>query len=206
MPPDKQFDQRYIDGDLPWDTGRPDHHLAQIIRAHHIEPCQALEIGCGTGTNSVWLAQQGFQVTALDLAPTAIRRAEARAAAAGVQVALRAADFMADDLPDGPFAFVFDRGVLHGCDRPADRATFAQRVAARLAPDGLWLSFIGSADAPPRQSGPPRLSAAEVVLAVEPYYQLLLLQAGHFDSDQPVPAPAWLCLMRKRLDKRDIRR
>ena len=43
------------------------------------EPCRALELGCGTGTNSVWLAQQGFEVTGIDLAPLAVEQAEQRA-------------------------------------------------------------------------------------------------------------------------------
>jgi len=234
MRPDGEFDQRYIDGDLPWDTGRPDRQLARVIEAHGIEPCAALEIGCGTGANAVWLAGRGFRVTAVDISPNAVRMAERKARAAGVQVAVLAADFMAETIPGGPFGLVFDRGVLHGYDEAADRAEFAERVAAHLegggggggsdparpgrrgepaaggehdapAPGailsgagGLRISLVGSTDGPPRAFGPPRRSAADVALAVEPHFEVLVIEAGHFDSDQPVPAPAWSCLMRRR--------
>ena len=194
----EKFEQRYVDGDLPWDSGRPDRNLADVIESFDIKPCPALEIGCGTGTNAVWLSRQGFQVTALDIAPTAIRRAEEKAEAAGVQVSLHVADFMEDTVPGGLFGFLFDRGVFHGCDAPDDRAAFAEKVASCLAPEGLWLSLVGSTDGELREGGPPRRSAADIVAAVETLFEILLLKAGRFDDDEPDPIPAWVCLMSKR--------
>ncbi len=79
------WNDRYRDGDLPWDTGRPSSELQRVVGRHAIRPCRALEIGCGTGTNSVWLAQQGFEVTGFDMAPLAVERAEQLARAAGVK-------------------------------------------------------------------------------------------------------------------------
>ena len=64
------WNQRYLDGDLPWDSGKEDEHLGRVIEKHCIEPGHALEVGCGTGTNTIWLAQQGFEMTGLDLAET----------------------------------------------------------------------------------------------------------------------------------------
>src|SRR6185312_2198551 len=81
-----EWNDRYRDGNLPWDTGRPSSELQRILSQSTIRPCRALELGCGTGTNSVWLAQQGFEVTGIDLAPLAVEKAEQRARAAGVEV------------------------------------------------------------------------------------------------------------------------
>ncbi len=39
------WDKRYVDGELPWDSGKPDTHLAGVIAAHGIKPGKALEIG-----------------------------------------------------------------------------------------------------------------------------------------------------------------
>ena len=83
------WNDRYRDGNLPWDTGRPSSELQRVLSRNAIQPCRALELGCGTGTNSVWLAQQGFEVTGIDVAPLAVERAEERAHAAGVTGAFR---------------------------------------------------------------------------------------------------------------------
>ena len=59
-------------------------------------------------------------------------------------------DFLAAAPPGGPFQFVFDRGCFHVFDEPGERQRFTAQVAAALAPDGLWLSLIGSTEGPPR--------------------------------------------------------
>ena len=130
-----EWNDRYRDGNLPWDTGRPSSELQRVLGRHPIEPCRALELGCGTGTNSVWLARQGFEVTGIDVAPLAVERAEKRAHAAGV-----AANFVAGDvlhLPDlgGPFAFFFDRGCYHAVRRDAPDQ-YAPAVARQLPSGG----------------------------------------------------------------------
>ena len=58
-----------------------------------LPPGRALELGCGTGTNTVWLAQHGFDCTGVDLSPRAIARARQRADEAGVQVNFLEADY-----------------------------------------------------------------------------------------------------------------
>jgi hypothetical protein len=104
-------------------------------------------------------------------------------------------------VPGAPFGFIFDRGCWHLLDAPG-RSKFAERVACYLEKDGLWLSIMGSADEPPRGpdplSGPPRHSAYDITVAVEPYFEILWLKATHFDSDHPKPPKAWACLMKKR--------
>jgi SAM-dependent methyltransferase len=69
------WDRRYIDNHLPWDSGKPDVHLRRFIEGSKTAPCKGLEIGCGTGTNTIWLAEHGFEAVGLDLSPTAIKRA-----------------------------------------------------------------------------------------------------------------------------------
>ena len=198
--PERNWDERYRTGDLPWDTGRPSEHLERALASFAVEPCAALEIGCGTGTNAVWLAARGFTVTAVDVSETAIERAKERAAGAGVEVAFLAADFIggAGDLPGAPFGFAFDRGCFHSFDERADRTAFADTVARHLGPAGLWLSLIGSTDAPAREMGPPQLSAADIATVVEPGFEIRSLVATSFQPDVPDSPPAWECVMRKR--------
>lgn len=192
------YEERYQTGDIPWDHGMPDGNLIAWIKRRPIEPCAVLDIGCGTGENSIWLAQQGFHATGCDLSMTAVERAQAKAAAAGVKCTFMTGDFLEDQLPGLPFGFAFDRGCLHCIDGEADRSRFVENVAAHLTESGLWLSLIGNADEPEREVGPPQLTAAEVITAVEASFEVLSLEAGHFGSDQDEPPRAWICLMRKR--------
>jgi len=192
------WDERYRSGDLPWDTGRPDDNLATLVGDETISLCTAMEIGCGTGTNVIWLAQQGFNVVGIDISPTAIEMARKKLATTEVDCTLIALDILKETVSGGPFGFVFDLGCLHSLDSPEERARFAVAVAGHLEPDGLWLSILGNADDPPRDIGPPRRSATEIVLAVESHFEILELRTTYFNVDRPEPPRAWRCLMSKR--------
>jgi SAM-dependent methyltransferase len=187
---------------LPWDTGEPEPHLVEVVQQNLVPRGRALEVGCGTGTNSIWLDTQGFEVVALDLAPLAIERARAKAeAAAASHCQFEVRDFLAGEPMQGSFQFVFDRGCFHVFSEQEQQVAFASRVASLLGPDGVWLSLIGSTEGPAREMGPPRRSALEIVSAVEPYLELATLRAIQF---APIPgetaAPrAWLCLWRRRV-------
>lgn len=198
MSDQNRWEERYRTGSTPWDLGRPDFNLIDMVSKRPIPSCRALEIGCGTGTNSVWLAQQDFSVTATDVSVLAIRKARERAADAGVQCTFVVSDFLYDEIPGGPFGFVFDRGCFHSFDTDVERKRFAENVAFHLEKDGLWLSIIGSKDGPPRDHGPPQRSARHVVYAAEPYFEILSLISSHLDSNSPTPPRAWVCLMKKR--------
>jgi 2-polyprenyl-3-methyl-5-hydroxy-6-metoxy-1,4-benzoquinol methylase len=192
------WNERYAGGELPWDTGRPCSHLVEAVGAAVLPRGRILEIGCGTGTNAVWLAEQGFTVTGVDIAPLALERARARAAAAGVTIAFRAFDILGDEALQGPFEAVFDRGCFHVFDAATDRERFASRVAQLLVPGGRWLSMIGSTEGAPRETGPPRRSARDIALAVEPHLEIISLATGVFDLDREDAARAWCCVSARR--------
>jgi hypothetical protein len=67
-----------------------------------------------------------------------------------------------------------------------------------LAPGGLWLSLIGSTEGTPRDTGPPRRSARDLVSAIEPVLEMVELRSIHFDLHLEMPPAAWLCLSRVR--------
>src|SRR5262245_46633167 len=149
------WNDRYRDGNLPWDTGWQSSELQRVLSRNTIQPCRALELGCGTGTNGVWLAQQGFEVTGIDVASLAVERAEKRAQAAGAKVHFAVADVF--HLPDlGPFAFFFDRGCYHAVRRNAPQQ-YAPAVARQLASGGRGLILAGNAREP-HDPGPPVVS------------------------------------------------
>lgn len=193
------WDKRYVDGELPWDSGKPDEHLSAVIEAYSIKPGKALEIGCGTGTNSIWLAQHGFEVTGMDISQTAIAKAGEKAAAAGVNCHLLVGDFMVDQVPGAPFDFVYDRGCLHVFEGVEELSRFASRVRGVLTAEGTWHSLIGSTDGPPRDAGPPRHSAADIVTAVEPHFEILELRSTTFDKEDHRNVRAWVLVARRRV-------
>src|SRR5437763_1822155 len=110
----KRWDERYEKGDTPWETGQPSSELQRVLAETAIKPCRALELGCGTGASAVWLAQQGFDVTGIDLSKSAIDRARQRGNEAGVCVNFLVADVLKPPTAlAGTFAFFFDRGCYH---------------------------------------------------------------------------------------------
>ncbi|HTB96806.1 MAG TPA: class I SAM-dependent methyltransferase [Terracidiphilus sp.] len=189
------WNDSYASGQLPWDTGVPDPLLVDFVTSGAVRPGRALEIGAGTGSNAIWLAERGFDVLGVDISPLAVEQAQAKLARRTLQCRFAASDFLADPTTDGSFHFVFDRGCFHVFDEPEDRLRFAAQVAAVLAPEGLWLSLIGSTEGPSREVGPPRRSAREVALAVEPAMEIVELRSAEF---QGLGAKAWFCLSRQR--------
>ncbi len=194
----EQFQKRYKEKTTPWDIGRADFNLIDIVSNRPIEKGKALDVGCGFGHNSLWLAQHGFLVTGVDVSEVALKQAEKNASEIGANCTFLSLDFLQEDVPGLPFNFIFDRGCFHSYDSDDERKRFAERVGYHLDKAGLWLSLIGSTDEPSRGPGPPRRSARDIVAAVEPSFEILSLTASHFDSNSQHPPRAWTCLMKKR--------
>ena len=193
--PHPSWNESYASGEpLPWDTGTPDPLLVEMIESRAIAPGRSLEIGCGTGTNAIFLAQHGFDVLGIDISEVAVDKARAKAQG---RCRFEVVDFLAAAPAAGLFQFVFDRGCFHVFDDEDERARFAQNVAAGLVEHGLWLSLIGSTEGAPREQGPPRRSAREVMNAIEPSLEIVELRSTEFAVYEE-QLKSWLCLSRKR--------
>jgi len=195
---EEQFKERYKEGNTPWDIGKPDFNLIQTVTTMGIKPCNVLEIGCGTGNNSIWLAQKNFNVIGIDASEIAIQKALEKASKAKVNCTFIEINFLKNKIEGAPFDFVFDRGCFHVFSSDQERIIFAENVSAHLEKDGLWLSIVGNADEQRDHPGPPQRTARDIVNSVEPYFEILSLVSSHFESDRPNPPRAWVCLMRKR--------
>jgi methyl halide transferase len=192
------WNDRYREGNAPWDTGQPSSELQRVFKHYALQPCRALELGCGTGTNSVWLAQQGFDVTGIDVAPLAVERAEARARAAGVTAQFIVADLLQRPDLNGPFAFFFDRGCYHAVRRTAPNQ-YAPAVAQQLAPGARGLILAGNARKP-QHPGPPVVTEEKIRTELSSAFHILDLQEFHFDQAPGAPTRylGWSCLVEKR--------
>jgi SAM-dependent methyltransferase len=198
MTVEDRYRRRYKSGDTPWDVGKPDFNLIEVVTQKPIPSCKVLDIGCGTGDNSVWLAQNHFQVTGTDTSDIALEKAKDKASKANVECNFMLVDFIRNKIEGSPFGFVFDRGCFHSFNSENNRRSFAKNVAAHLEEAGLWLTIVGNADEHRQGHGPPQRTAGDIVLAVEPYFEILFLQSSHFGSNHLNPPRAWRCLMQKR--------
>lgn len=192
------FKQRYQSGNTPWDIGKPDSNLIQAVAAVPIKPCSALDIGCGTGDNAMWLSKQGFRVVGVDTSEIAIEKALEKASKANVKCTFEAASILESPIEGRPFGFAFDRGFFHTLGSDKEREAFAKTVKDHLEKDGLWLNLLGNADEQRNGPGPPQRTARDIVNAAEFHFEILSLVSGAFGSNRPNPPRAWICLMRKR--------
>jgi cyclopropane fatty-acyl-phospholipid synthase-like methyltransferase len=131
----------YRVGFSPWDTGQVPAELSVLVeRDDALPPGRALDIGCGTGSQAVYLAQNRWAVTGIDAVERPLRRARARASEAGVTVDwIRADVAQLADLSLVPgFTLVFDRGCYHGLS-DQERSAYAASVTELAAPGGTLL-------------------------------------------------------------------
>jgi len=131
------FRLMYRRGFTPWDSGVAPPELVDVIEgARRLAAGRALDLGCGTGTTSVYMASRGWQVTGVDFVPRPIRVARAKAASAGVSLAFLVGDVTRlGELPIEPgFDLLFDQGCFHSLP---DRARPAYvREVSRVARSG----------------------------------------------------------------------
>jgi cyclopropane fatty-acyl-phospholipid synthase-like methyltransferase len=122
---------------MPWEVG-PRRELVELVGDGRITPGRAIDLGCGSGANTVFLAQHGFDVTGVDFSSEAIEKAKRSADQAGVSVR-----FVVDDLTnlrkvEGPFDFLVDYGSMDDLS-PKDRESYVQNVLPLTHLDSQYL-------------------------------------------------------------------
>jgi len=122
---------------MPWEGG-PRSELVELVESGRLQPCRAVDLGCGSGANAVFLAQHGFEVTGVDFAASALEKAAGLAGNAHVHV-----DWVQDDLTrlsrlQGDFDLVVDYGALDDLNQ-RDRDRYVEQVTPRARPGGRFL-------------------------------------------------------------------
>jgi methyl halide transferase len=190
------WNQRYVAGETPWDSGLVSKELIRVLDAEKIAPCRTVELGCGTGTNSIFLASRGFEVTGLDCAPTALAQARKKAAEAGAKVGFLEADLCRLELELEPFDFIFDRGCYHSVRR-LDIAGFLKSLRRLSRPGTRYLLLAGNANE--QGPGPPRVHEHEIRIDLERLFEIQFIREFRFEvTDPPEGFLAWSCLMTRR--------
>jgi SAM-dependent methyltransferase len=181
----------------PWDIGRPQPAFVRLADQGLLAG-RVLDSGCGTGENALLAASRGAEVIGIDVAPTAIARARAKAANRGLAVRFEVADAL-DLSPKGlDVDTVIDSGVFHVFD-DHDRARYVASLAAVLRPGGTCYLMCFS-DRQPGDWGPRRVRADELRHAFREGWAVESISADAFEInplDGATQAQAWLAVLRR---------
>jgi cyclopropane fatty-acyl-phospholipid synthase-like methyltransferase len=130
--------------DIPWNIEEPPQALVELVEGGSVRPCKALDFGCGAGNYAIYLAGKGFDVTGIDISPTAIRIAEENARQKGVRCRFLTADVLGglEEIQE-TFDFAFDWELLHHIF-PENRTTYVRNVYRKLSSKGSYLSVCFS--------------------------------------------------------------
>jgi SAM-dependent methyltransferase len=121
---------------VPWDIG-PRQELIDVIESGRVEPCRTVYLGSGTAKNAIYMAEMGFEVTAIDFAISAVELGRKRAQAAGVEIT-----FVQDDLTNlrhisGKYDFLVDFGTFDDLNQK-DRQLYLENVLPLTKPGSLF--------------------------------------------------------------------
>ena len=167
--------------DLPWAHDEPTLFLAEICRRR--KPGRALDIGCGAGTDSVFLAEQGWDVTSLDFIPKALEFTCKRAEQAGVSVTPVEAD-ITTWTPPHSYDLVLDHGLLHNMD-PVRYAKYREVVLQAVGDSGEFVLLHWHPlfpDQPNGDYGPTRVKREDIKTFFAPEFQERFAAIEYFES------------------------
>jgi SAM-dependent methyltransferase len=186
----------YREGTPPWETGIPAGELVRVIEEGLVPRGTALELGCGTGADAVYLAQKGFEVTAVESSPTALDRARTRAELAGAWIRFVLDDAFRFARICGPFDLVYDAGFYHFIRRhELDR--FLDLLWRVTCPGSYYFTLAG-ATGEEAEGGPPQVSETQIRLELGRLFEFIHLRPFRFESPQrPEGYLGWSCLMRR---------
>ena len=161
----------YALGFTPWDGHPQSVTLRGLIEGSDaVPPGSVLDVGCGTGDSSMYLAQHGWHVTGVDFTPKALGKARAKAGAARAAVDFVHADVthLRESGIGGPFQLIVDNGCFHGMS-DGDRGRYVHEITAAAAP-GARLFMV--AFKPTGPFGPTGVEQAEIERRFTPTWTL----------------------------------
>jgi SAM-dependent methyltransferase len=149
------WEQRYRSNNTPWDRGASSPALRRWLDAGALRPCRILVPGCGRGYEVVELSRRGFDVTAIDMSPTAVAHVRAALAGPGLTAEVLQADVFAYR-PEKPFDAVYEQTCL--CALVPDQwAGYARQLADWLPESGQLFALLmqtGESGGPPFHCDP----------------------------------------------------
>jgi cyclopropane fatty-acyl-phospholipid synthase-like methyltransferase len=192
------FNLKYLLGKTPWDTQVTPPEVVELIESEVLTPGRALDLGCGTGTNAVYLARHGWNVVGVDFSALAIRRAVRRARRAGVACTFYQADVTDLSFLHQPFDLGLDIGCLHSVPRER-RPFYAAHVARLIRPGGLLMLYAFAPKENEEHASGRGLAPGEVRALLGPAFEVQRQSGG---EDPSGPRSVWYWLRRKDIGMR----
>lgn len=164
-----RFTERYTNGQVPWDDALPPPEVQNLVAA--LPKGRALDLGCGYGRTSIYLAQQGWRVDGVDFVPQAIAEAKRRATAAGVSAQIQFYEGSVANLSflNGPYDLAIDVGCVHSLNASL-RTAYRDELLRLLRPGAPYLLFsrLRNPDDDPAD-GPSGLDEAALLALFAPF-------------------------------------
>ncbi len=175
----RPWDASYTDGTPPWDAGGPQPEVVRLCEQGTLAG-PLLDAGCGTGDNALEIAARGIDVVGIDVAPTAIRQAQGKAAERGIAATFMVADALWLEQLGRTFRSVLDCALFHTFDDD-ERAAYVAGLATITEPGGA-LHLLCVSDAAPGGNGPRRVSQAELRAAFADGWHVVSIDEGRLLS------------------------
>lgn len=178
----------------PWRSGGLTTIDRQLLRKHAVGG-RLLEIGCGTGQDAISIAKMGFDYCGLDVSEVAIQCASKSNRRRSVS--FNCVDFFHWSY-DEPFDVIYEKGFFHGLAGRRRRNNFVRRVAAQLAPTGIWISVCGSADQKHGHFSHGAIYLRDLIEPAEVYFEVLEIVKDNYGlADPSKDFPAWHSVLRR---------
>ena len=123
-----------------WTSTEPPEELVELIKTGEIKPGKVLDVGCGEGFYSIYLASKGFEVTGIDLSENAIKLAKQNAENVGANINFIAMDLEDIDKLNEKFDFILEWAILHHII-PEKRKRYVEKLSKLLNENGKYFSL-----------------------------------------------------------------
>jgi SAM-dependent methyltransferase len=195
--PISDWDAVYRQGTPTWDVGEPHGELVRVVNEYPFPKSgSVLELGCGTGSDAIFLTQRRFEVTAVDCSPIALERARLRAEYHDVLLRFVLDDVFEFTQTCGEFDVVYDSGFYHYL-RMTKLEPYLDMLW-RVTRPGSWFFCLAGRTGERAKGGPPQLSEDEIRLELGRLFEFVHLRRIMLESPaRPRGFRAWSCLMRR---------
>jgi len=179
-----------------WNIGRPADELQKVVAGGKIGKCRVVDMCCGSGSDAIYLDSKGFDVTAIDVAPTALAQAEKKAAQANAYVHWVLADILAP--PDmEPFDFIYDRGCYHVV-REQNLAAYLETIR-RFSHPGTQFLLLAARRDEQSAGGPSGVTEEELRFDFLTLFDMEWLREIRLESNRPgIGPPGWSAFLKRK--------